>query len=319
MFHGSLCYILIHMKIFIVSPIADTFFTNQQSKMIADTGAEVIVQKEIIALDHVPGLTEAGDKILALDPDWFDWKVTSETLGKIPDVRGVVLQTTSFSWIDSAYLASKNVPVVNMRGFSKNAVAEWAIMTALLLARRMPVVIKDGWKQDFTKHQGFELRGKVAGVIGMGRNGRAIAECARGLGMQVRYWSAHSGDEAYQSVPLAELMRTSDVIFPTLAHNAETEKLLSDELLISMKTEAIFVSTIHHVYNHGLLLERVSEKKLWGYGFEENNPDFNRYAGNVWAGPALAWCTRESMQENARQWTEAIIAAVNNNFPTRIN
>jgi phosphoglycerate dehydrogenase-like enzyme len=306
------------MKLFVLSPIADSFFSDQQKQELSKAG-DLVLQKEIVPIEKVAGLTLPGDKLLALDPDWFDWKVPNEFLEKIPDIKGVILQTSSFSWLDATRLAQRGIPVVNMRGFSKNAVAEWAIMAALLLSRKMPIVIKDGWKQDFVKHKGFELRGKTAGVIGLGRNGSAIAELAAGLGMSVQYWSAHNQDERIKFVPLSELMKTSDVIFPAFAHNADTEKLLNDEALMSMKPSAIFVSTIHHIYNHDLLLRRVAEGKLWGYGFEENNPNFTAYAGNIWAGPALAWCTEESMRENARQWTEAILQAARGEFPNRIN
>lgn len=306
------------MKIYIISPIVDTFFTSEERKLLEQSG-EIIYQKEIVPIEDVPGLCESGRKIIALDPDWFNWTVNAELLDKIPDIAAVILQTTSFSWIDTNYLKQKGVPVVNMRGFSKNSVAEWAIMVALLLARKMPILMKDNWRQDFVKHKGFELKDKTAGVIGLGQNGIAIAERAQAMGMKVQYWSKNSRDNRFTNVELSELMKMSDVVFPTFAHNAETEGLLTDELLISMKTDAIFISTIHHIYNHDLLLKRVAEGLLWGYGFEENNPSPEKYQGNVFAGPALAWCTEESMRENARQWVGAICASARGEFKNLVN
>ncbi len=97
---------------------------------------------------------------MAIDPDFCDWKFPNEVIDKIPNLNAIHLQTTSFSWVDVDYCKQKDIPVVNLRGFSSIAVAEWATMLTLTLARRLPVVIKDSWKLDYDKHRGFELRGK---------------------------------------------------------------------------------------------------------------------------------------------------------------
>ena len=120
-------------------------------------------------------LQSLEEKIICIDPDFCDWTVPNLVFDS-PNLKAVVLQTTSFSWIDIDYAKSKNVPVVNLRGFPSIAVAEWATMMVLNIARKLPIVIKDRWKQDYTTHKGIELRGKVAGVVGLGRIGTAIAE-----------------------------------------------------------------------------------------------------------------------------------------------
>ena len=60
-------------------------------------------------------------------------------------------------------------------------------MITMNIARKITVVAQDKWKQDYIKHQGIELRGKTAGVVGLGRIGTAIAENMAGLGMNVQY------------------------------------------------------------------------------------------------------------------------------------
>lgn len=229
------------------------------------------------------------------------------------------MQTTSFSWIDIDYAKSKNIPVINLRGFSSIAVAEWATMMVLNIARKLPIVIKDGWKQDYTTHKGIELRGKIVGIVGLGRIGTAIAENMAGLGMRVQYWSPNSKDQRFSKVSLEELMKSSDVILPSVAKNKQTEGLITDEMILSMKPTAIFVSIVHEVYNHDLLLKLASESKIFGYGFESAKPEMTKYEGNVWAGPELAWCTQDSMKKNAQQWTESILRAAKGNYTNRVN
>lgn len=308
------------MKTFILSPNADTLFTVDLKSKLQSTNTEILYTKEIKPFDQVEGLmTGDEERIVAIDPDFCDWHVPNEALDKIPNLKAVCLQTTSFSWIDIDHLKSKGVPVMNLRGFSTTAVAEWAVMMAMIVAKKVPLVIKAGWKQDYGLHQGIELKGKVAGIVGLGSIGKAIAEKCQGLGMEVIYWSKNSHDERFKSVELSELMSTADFILPAVAKNEETKGLITDEMLGSMKSNAIFVSIVHGVYSHELLLELVKDKKIYGYGFEKSNSDFNSYEGNVWAGPELAWCTDGSMTRNGIQWAESIVSATQSSYQTQVN
>lgn len=307
------------MKIFILSPNYDTLFTSELRSHLKSAGT-VVVQKEIIPFERVKGLYDGSEeRILAIDPDFCDWNLPNEVIDKIPNLKAVVLQTTSFSWIDGKYIAELKIPVVNLRGFSSIAVAEWATMIVMNVARKVPVVAQDKWKQDYTNHQGIELRGKTAGIVGLGRIGTAIAENMAGLGMNVQYYSKNPKDKRFKSVTLEKLMETSDVILPAVAKNEETKGIITDKMIKSMKKTAIFVSIVHNVYNHELLLKLAEAEKIYGYGFETSKAEFGKYKGNVWAGPELAWCTEDSMRKNAIQWTEAIINASKGKYPTKIN
>jgi len=307
------------MKVFILSPNTETLFTNEQVKKLKSSG-DVVFQKKVVPFEQVKALfSGTEDRILAIDPDFCDWKVPNKVIDKIPSLKAVVLQTTSFSWVDADYIGKKGIPVVNLRGFSSIAVAEWATMMAVNLARKIPLVVQDGWKQDYIKHQGIELRGKIAGIVGLGNIGTAIAENCQGLGMKAQYWSKNSSDKRFKKVSLENLIKTSDVILPAVAQNEETKGLITDKMLRGMKKSAIFVSIVHHVYNHDLLLKMAKEGKIYGYGFESNKPEFGKYKGNIWAGPELAWCTEDSMRKNAEQWIEAIIRASKGKYPTKVN
>lgn len=301
------------MQIVILSPIADVLFTEQLKNKISSLGQLVII-KDIKPLSDVSELYSDAEKIVAIDPDFCDWKVSKEEVEKMKNVKVICLQTTSFSWIDTTV----NIPVTNLRGFSTNAVAEWAIVMAFNVARKVPLIMKEGWKQDFVKYQGFELQGKTAGIIGLGHNGKRIAELCAVIGMNVMYWSENSRDDRFIYKELSEVM-SADFVFPTVADNEQTRHLITDDMLRSMKPTSIFISTIHKIYNHDLVLQLVKEGKLYGYGFESNKENINDFEGNIWVDPELAWCTRECMKRNADQWTESIVKALQSEYPTRIN
>ena len=307
------------MKIFILSPNIDTQLSQEQLGVLHSIG-DVILVTEVKSLREITELFEGNEpRILAIDPDFCEWSVSNEVIDAMPNLKAVCLQTTSFSWVDIEHCKQRGIPVTNLRGFSSIAVAEWATMAVLALARRLPIVMKDGWQLDYVKHQGVELRGKTAGIIGLGRIGTAMAENMAGLGMKVQYWSKNSRDDRFSEVSLEELMRTSDVILPAVANNDDTKDMLTDELVSNVKPNAIFMNVIHPL-NHQRLLEMVKTNKLYGYGYEEEGKlSFGSHEGNVWNGPALGWCTDESMSKNAQQWVESIVKAVAGEYPTQVN
>lgn len=306
------------MKTYILSPNVDTLFTDDLKEKLAAI-SDLTIVKDPQDFNNIPGLMEDnGDKVLAIDPDFCDWKVPNEIID-IPNLKAICLQTTSFSWIDTEYAKTKSVSIMNLRGFSSIAVAEYAITMALFVARKLPLIMKNGWEKDYNLHQGIEFQGKTVGIVGLGSIGKTIAQKCQGMGMNVIYYSKNSRDDRFQNVDLETLMKTADVIFPTVAQNAETKGIITDEMLSNMKSTAIFISIVHHVYNHELLLKLAAENKIFGYTFEGSDTDINKYSGNVWSAPEVGWCTNGSMTRNGILWVESILAANKLEFPTKVN
>ncbi|MNR13524.1 Glyoxylate/hydroxypyruvate reductase B [compost metagenome] len=169
------------------------------------------------------------------------------------------------------------------------------------------------------KYRGTQIKGKTAGIIGLGHNGAAIAERCAGLGMNVVYWSRFSKSDVYRYVELDELMKTADVIFPAFAKNNETNALLTEELLANVKSSATIVDIIELDEARASILDMVKTGRLFGYGFEAKPATFSEYEGNVWAAPAYGWVTFESMYNGEMKLVENIVNAVKNDFPNRVN
>lgn len=305
-------------------PLWDELITDELTKQLEASGPELIVTKEIAPLSDNKALFEGNEeRILCLNPDYVGWKLTSDDYKDIPNLRAILGAATSFSWVDTAYAAEKNIPVCNIRNFSTEAVSEWAVTMLFNVARQVPRLIKDGFPldfdKDFMKYRGVELKGKTAGVIGLGHIGSAIAERLQGLGMNVVYWSKSPKDTAYQYQELANLLATADVIFPTMALNDETKTLITPELLASMKSSAIFISVVHELFDERIVLDMVKNGKLFGFGFEASPASFDKYEGNVWAAPAYAWVTDGSMNNTMAKWVENMVSAVKGEFPNRVN
>lgn len=303
------------MKIYILSELITEDLKNKLSEIYSDVVYIDSPQK----ISGIEELQSDEDKILVIDPDFAEWEVTKEDLENVGGLKAVLVSSTSFSWVEDSLLNENNIPLVNVKDWSTQAVAEWAIMMAQNLSRKIPLLIKDGFPLDYEKYKGTQLRGKTAGILGMGNIGKAIAERANGLEMNVIYWSKQSKSDLGEYASFEDLFKNADYIFPTMADNEEVQKLITDELLSSMKNTAYFVSIVHKYYNHDLLLEMVGKGKIAGYGFEDSKVNMKDLKGNVWVAPEYAWCTRESYANNDIKLLENIKMALQGDFSNRVN
>ncbi|MEO8785331.1 MAG: NAD(P)-dependent oxidoreductase [Candidatus Saccharimonadales bacterium] len=312
------------MKAFIFDPLWDELITDDLLVKLKTNGIEPIVTKKVAPLSDCKTLFEGDeDRLLCLNPDYVGWNLKSQDYQDIPHLKGIFAESTGFEWVEPEAANKLGIPICNIKAFNTQAVAEWAITMMFNLARQTPKLIKDGFPldfdKDFMKYRGVQLKGKTAGIIGLGNIGSAIAERCAGLGMNVVYWSRSSTNDAYQKMTLEEVLATADVILPATAKNDETVSLVSDDMLRTIKKGAIVVDIVHAIFNHQLLLDMVANGDIYGYGFEGEPQEFAKFKGNVWAAPAYAWATYESMYNSVVKLVENIVSASKNEFPNRVN
>ena len=87
------------MKLIILSPNLHLVFSEQQKKQL-ETQFNVVYFTTPSHLDSITELQTEEEKIIAIDPDFCNWKITRENLEKMRNVRAICLQTTAFHYID---------------------------------------------------------------------------------------------------------------------------------------------------------------------------------------------------------------------------
>ena len=114
-------------------------------------------------------------------------KVDAELLAAAPRLRIVARAGTGVDNVDVAAASARGILVVNSPGANSISVAEhaWALMLAL--ARSVPAADHAMKAERWEKHRfiGTELRGKILGVVGLGRIGQEVAHRARAFSMSV--------------------------------------------------------------------------------------------------------------------------------------
>ena len=311
------------MKVFIFDPLWNDLISEDLQGKLRDSDIELIVTTKIAPIIDNAALFEGDDeRIICVNPDYVNWKLKSDDYKNIPNLKAILGAATSFSWIDASYANDNGITIANVRSFSTQAVAEWAIAMLFNVSRQVPRLIKDGFPldfdKDFMKYRVLELHGKTAAIIGLGHNGIAIAERLKGLGLNIVYWSKNTRNNEYKFSELDDIFETADVIVPAFAHNDETDALITDELLAKLKPSAIIIDIIE-LKNKDKVIELVKEGKIFGFGFEAKPNSFDNYEGNVWAAPAYAWVTDGSMNNMMTKWVDNMIDAASDRFPNKIN
>ncbi|MFL9914139.1 2-hydroxyacid dehydrogenase [Paraburkholderia fungorum] len=116
-----------------------------------------------------------------------------------------------------------------------------------------------------------ELYGKVFGLVGLGRIGRAVARLARAFGMQVlaldKYAGAIEGvvDRLLAPEEFPELLAQADFIGITCPLTAETRNLFDADAFARMKRSAVLINVSRaEIANEQALYAALSEQRIGG-------------------------------------------------------
>lgn len=208
-----------------------------------------------LAVDYRP--TISREELLAVAGDYEAFIIRSRTkidrlvLDRAPRLKLIARAGTGLDNVDVGYAKSKGVAVVNSPESLVEAVAEHVLLLMLALSRRLveaDVGTRSGkWEKNAL--MGRELKGKVLGIVGLGRIGRRIAEIAKVMGMSVLFYDVIpipaevvSGLGA-RVVDLDELFRSSDFITLHVPMTPETAHMVGASRLSQMKPGSFLINT----------------------------------------------------------------------------
>jgi D-3-phosphoglycerate dehydrogenase len=151
--------------------------------------------------------------------------------------------------VDVDYASAKGVIVVNAPFGNTNSAAEHTMALLLAACRHIPAAnasLKSGdWKR--AKFTGVELKGKTAGVIGLGKVGGRVATRLKAFECEVLgcdpYISAkRAQDLGVRLVELDELCRACDIVTVHTPLNEETRGMIGPGQLALMKDGIILLN-----------------------------------------------------------------------------
>jgi glyoxylate reductase len=167
-------------------------------------------------------------------------------------VEAIATYSVGLDHLDLQAAKARGLAVFNTPGVLASSVAETALLLVLGAARRLTesiALVRGGTWPGWTACQlnGTELAGKTLAILGMGEIGRAIAQRARGFGMEIAYSNrrrldpAAEGGATYVPDPDA-LIRLADVLVLAAPSTEATRGFLSARRLRLARSGLIVVN-----------------------------------------------------------------------------
>jgi len=213
--------------------------------------------------------------------------------------------------LDLAACHARRIMVTNTPGVFTEDTADITMALILAATRRMSEGIRmvaagqwQGWSP--SSMLGHTLRGKVLGIVGMGRIGQALAHRARAFGMQIVYNNRRPLPDALETIlgaryepDLDALTAQADYLSLNCPATPETRGLLSAARIAAMKPDSYVINSGRgDLIDEDALIAALESGHLAGAGLDVflNEPNIDpRLAAlpNVVALPHLGSATIE--------------------------
>lgn len=177
-----------------------------------------------------------------------------ELVARLPDrLRIIASFSVGYDHLDLPALGRRGIIATNTPDVLTEATADVAMLCLLGAARRawesQLLLREHRWKRPkMAELLGLELRGRVLGIVGMGRIGQALARRARGFGLAIHYHNRRPLPEekalgATYHATLEELLPHCNFLSLNGPGGAETRHLINERTLALLPEGAVLVNT----------------------------------------------------------------------------
>lgn len=232
-----------------------------------------------------------------------------DLIDALPALEIISVYGVGFDAVDLPAARARGIHVTNTPDVLTGDVADLGIAMMLALARG--VVGADAWVRsgDWAGKGVYPLQkrvhGKRAGILGLGRIGKAVARRLAGFDMDIAYCTTAPKPDAAPWTFIADpvaLARQSDILFATLSASEQTRHIVSREVIEALGPDGMLVN-ISRASNvdEEALLDALENRRLGGAALDVfvGEPNINpRFLAldNVLLQPHQASATMETRQ-----------------------
>ena len=245
--------------------------------------------------------------------------------------RLILTLSVGYDCVDLNAATERLIPVSNTPAYCTDEVATHALALLLALARKLPLILPrtraGEWDYNFTRPL-YGLRGRLLGIVGLGRIGRALVPKARALGLRVAAYDPYVDDDLFALLgvqpchELEPLLRDADYLSIHAPLTAETRRMIDAAALALMKPTALLINTARGpIVDEAALAAVLREGRLGGAGIdvletEPPSPDNPLLSlENALVTPHVAWYTEESHEADMVQAMDELLRALQGKRP----
>ena len=254
--------------------------------------------------------------------------MTKTLIENLPKLKYIMTSGMRNQAIDLETAKNKNITVCGTE-INSNPAAEvtWALILGLY--RNMKQEIDNMFQGYWQTTIGFELKGKMLGLIGLGKIGTQVAKVAKAFGMEVCSWSenlnlSHANELGVLPMSKEDLLKNSDIVSIHLVLGERYKNLITKKELNMMKKTSFLINTSRGpIINENDLVQALKDERIAGAGLDvydkEPLPQDHklRFLPNALLLPHIGYVTAENYSKFYNQMVENLLSCLNNK-PLRV-
>ena len=254
--------------------------------------------------------------------------ITKNLIENLRNLKFIITSGLTNKSIDLITAKKKGIVVCGTE-ININATSEltWALIFGL--ARNLKEEIDNMYQGYWQTTIGVELKGKILGLIGLGKVGSEVAKIGKAFGMQVMAWSENLNLDNCKELDVLpsskeDLIKNSDFLSIHVQGGERYKNCITLKELDKMKKTSFLINTSRGpIVNEDDLIIALSTNEIAGAGIDvyekEPLPENNklRFLPNALLTPHIGYVTAENYNIFYNQMIEALESCVNNN-PIRV-
>jgi len=249
-------------------------------------------------------------------------------LSDLPNIKYIMTSGMRNNSIDLEETKKRNIIVCGTE-INPNPAAEitWALILGLLKNVKQEVdnMFQGYWQTTI----GLELKGKMLGLVGLGKIGIQVAKIAKAFGMEVCAWSENLNLTVANElgvIPMSkeDLIKTSDIISIHVVFGERYKNLFTSKEFSIMKKNAFLINTSRGlIINEKDLIKALDDEVIAGVGLDvydvEPLPQDHklRFFPQALLFPHIGYVTAENYSKFYLQMMENLLACEKNK-PIRV-
>jgi len=231
--------------------------------------------------------------------------ITKSLIENLPNLKYLMTSGMRNKAIDMEAAKNKNITVCGTE-INSNPTAELAWTLILGLARNLKQEVDNMFQGYWQSSIGLELKGKMLGLIGLGKIGTQMAIIGKAFGMQVSAWSenldlTHANKIDVLPMSKEDLFSNSDIISIHVVLGERYKNLITQKEFKLMKKTAFLINTSRGpIINELDLVKALEDETIAGAGLDvydkEPLPQDHklRFLQNALLLPHLGYVTAEN-------------------------
>lgn len=257
--------------------------------------------------------------------------ISQKVIRALRRCRGIARYGIGVDMIDLEAASERRIPVFNVPDYCVEEVSDHTCALILALCRKIEFLNRSVRKGEWNVRLAcpiHPLAGRVLGLLGFGKIGRRVAQKMRAFGVQLIACDPFLPSSSFESegvrpVDLRRLLAESEILSLHLPLDPETEHILGQEELRSMKPHALLVNTSRgSLIDEKALCEALRDGYLAGAGLDvleiepiaANHPLLG--LENVILTPHAAFYSDQSIERLKRQTARAMARLLKGESPT---